>query len=94
MNQVFEQHNQNVENHSKFQRCANVFKLAKLKCKSQNIRSIKSDRTLKRKEQLKINNDESIILLFHCSYHGKRTNENCVINSRSTKLISRAYTFN
>ena len=65
MNQVFEQHKQNVENHSKFQRCASVFKLAKLKCKSQNIRSIKSDRTLKRKKQLKINNDESI--QFYCS---------------------------
>ena len=65
MNQVFEQHNQNVENHSKFQRCASVFKLTKLKCKSQQIRRIKSDRTPKRKEQLKINNDESI--QFYCS---------------------------
>ena len=65
MNQVFEQHKQNVENHSKFQRCASVFKLAKLKCKSQNIRSIKSDRTPKRKIKLKRNNDESI--KFNCS---------------------------
>ena len=65
MNQVFKQHKQHVENHSKFQRCANVFKLAKLKCKSQNIRSIKSDRTPKRKETLKTNDNESIT--FNCS---------------------------
>ena len=60
MNQVFKQHNQHVENHSKFARCASVFKLAKLTCKSQHIRRIKSDRTPKRQEQLKTNNDESI----------------------------------
>ena len=65
MNQVFKQHKQNVENHYKFSRCASVFKLAKLNSKSQNIRRIKSDRTPKRKEQLKINNDESI--QFYCS---------------------------
>ena len=65
MNQVFKQHTQNVENHYKFSRCASVFKLAKLNSKSQNIRRIKSDRTPKRKEQLKINNDESI--QFNCS---------------------------
>ena len=60
MNHVFKQHNQHVENHSKFARCARVFELAKLKCNRQTIRRIKSDRTPKRKEQLKINNDESI----------------------------------
>ena len=60
MNQVFKQHKQNVENHYKFSRCASVFKLAKLNSKSQNIRSIKSDITPKRKDKLKINNDESI----------------------------------
>ena len=60
MNQVFKQHNQHVENHSKFARCASVFKLAKLPCKNQHIRRITSDRTPKRKEQLKTNNDESI----------------------------------
>ena len=65
MNQVFKQHKQNVENHYKFSRCASVFKLAKLNSKSQHIRSIKSDRTPKRKEQLKTNNDESI--QFNCS---------------------------
>ena len=53
MKQVFKQQRQNVENHSKFSRCASVFKLAKPNCKSQHIRSIKSDRTPKRKEQLK-----------------------------------------
>ena len=65
MNQVFKQHNQHVENQSKFARCASVFKLAKLKCNNQHIRRIKSDRTSKRKEQLKTNNDESI--QFNCS---------------------------
>ena len=65
MNHVFKQHKQNVDNHSKNQRCASAFKLTKLKCKSQHIRRIKSDRTPKRKEQLKINNDESI--QFYCS---------------------------
>ena len=60
MNQVFKQHNHHVDNHSKFSRCANVFKLAKLNSKSQSIRRMKSDRTPKRREQLKINNDESI----------------------------------
>ena len=53
MNQVFKQHKQNVENHFKFSSCAGIFKLAKLKCKRQNIRRIKSDRTPKRKEKLK-----------------------------------------
>ena len=52
MNQVFKQHTQNVENLYKFSKCASVFKLAKLNSKSQHIRSIKSDRTPKRKEQL------------------------------------------
>ena len=65
MNQVFKQHKQNVEHHSKFSRCASVFKLAKLQCKSQHIRSMNSDRTPKRKEQLKTNNNESI--QFNCS---------------------------
>ena len=65
MNQVLKQHDQNVENHSKFSRCASVFKLAKLNCKSHNIRRIKSDRTPKRNEQFKIHNDESI--QFNCS---------------------------
>ena len=64
MNQVFKQHTQNVENHSKCLRCASVFKLATLNCKSQNIRRIKSVRTPKRTENLKINNDESIQLNF------------------------------
>ena len=53
MNQVIKQHKQHVENHFKFSRCADIIKLAKLKCKSQNIRRIKSDRTPKRKEELK-----------------------------------------
>ena len=65
MNQVFKQHKQNVENHSKCSRCASVFKLAKLNCKSQNISIIKSDKTPTRNEQLNINNDESI--QFNCS---------------------------
>ena len=65
MKQVLKQHNQNVENHCKFSRCASVSKLAKLKCKRQHIRRIKADRTPKRKEQLKTNNDESI--QFNCS---------------------------
>ena len=60
MNHVFKQHNQHVENHYKCSRCASVFKLAKLNSKNQNIRRIKSDRTPKRQEQLKTNNDESI----------------------------------
>ena len=60
MNQLVKQHNQNVENHYKCSGCASVFKLATLNSKSQNIRNIKSDRTLKRKEHLKINNYESI----------------------------------
>ena len=62
---MFKQHKQNANKHHKFSRCASVFKLAKLNSKNQNIRSIKSDRTPKRKEQLKINNDESIQL--YCS---------------------------
>ena len=53
MNQVIKQHTQQVENHFKFSSCAGIFKLAKLKCKRQNIRRIKSDRTPKRKEKLK-----------------------------------------
>ena len=65
MNQVFKQHKLNAENHYKLSRCARVCKLAKLNSKSQHIRSIKSDRTPKRKEQLKINDDESI--QFKCS---------------------------
>ena len=65
MNQVFKQHTQNVENHSKCLRCTSVFTLANLNCKSQTIRSIKSDRTPKRKKKMKINNDESI--QFNCS---------------------------
>ena len=52
-------------NITNFQDAQVFFKLAKLNSKSQNIRRIKSDRTLKRKEQLKINNDESI--QFYCS---------------------------
>ena len=65
MNQMFKQHKQNIENHYKFSRFANVCKLAKLNSKSQHIRRIKSDRTPKRKDKLKINNDESI--QFYCS---------------------------
>ena len=61
---MFKQHKQNANKHHKFSRCAIVFKLAKLNSKSQNIRRIKSDRTLKRKEQLKKNKDESI--QFYC----------------------------
>ena len=62
---MFKQHKQNANKHHKFSRCQMFFKLAKLNSKSQNIRRIKSDRTLKRKEQLKTNNDESI--QFSCS---------------------------
>ena len=58
MNQMFKQHKQNEENHSKFQKCASVFKLAKLKCKSQLIRNLKSDRSPKRKWKLKKNHYE------------------------------------
>ena len=65
MNQVFKQHKPNVENHYIFLRCATVFKVAKLDSKSQHIRRIKSDRTPKRKQELKINNDESTH--FNCS---------------------------
>ena len=64
MNQVIKQHKQHVENHFKFSRCAGIFKLAKLKCKSQNIRRIKSDRTPKRKEELKkiMKNQDNLIV--------------------------------
>ena len=64
MNKVFKQHKLNEENHYNFSRCASVFKLAKLNCKSQNIRRIKSVRTPKRTENSNINNDESIQLNF------------------------------
>ena len=49
MNQMFKQHKQNIENHYKLSICARVVKLAKLNSKRQRIRSIKSDRTPKRK---------------------------------------------
>ena len=62
---MFKQHKQNANKHHKFSRCVSVLKLAELNSKRQNIRSIKSDRTLTRKQQLKINNDESI--KFYCS---------------------------
>ena len=59
MNQTFKQHKQHVENHFKFSRCASVFKLAKLKCKRQHIRRLKSDRSPKRKLKLKKTHDKS-----------------------------------
>jgi len=50
---MFKQHQQNVENHYKCSRCANVFELVKLQCKKLNIHRLKYDRTPKRKRKLK-----------------------------------------
>ena len=65
MNQVIKQHKQHVENHFKFSRCAGIFKLAKLKCKSQKYSRHQIRQNAEAKRRLKKNNEESI--QFNCS---------------------------